>query len=195
MAINIGDKPLAGFGQPIEMLQDCHRRIEFFLGVLKKVDEQYGAGELNDEARRALEASLAYFANSAPRHTADEEESLFPRIRSSDSPEACEVMAELDRLERDHRRGEASHALVDQLVRRWLADGRIDEPRRKLLQIALDELAWMYAAHIRLEEQRVFVVAAQLLQPDELLDIGAEMKGRRSLGGFRPDADRVAKLP
>lgn len=186
MAINIGDKPLAGFGQPIEMMQDCHRRIEHFLGVFQKVNTLFGAGELTDEARRALEASLAYFVNSAPRHTADEEESLFPRMRMLDTPEVREVLTELSRLEHDHRQGEANHALVDELVRHWLAEGRIDAERRARLQLALDELAAMYAEHICLEEQHVFRVAAQVLPPEQIQEIGTEMRKRRAPDAAHP---------
>ncbi|MCC7086416.1 MAG: hemerythrin domain-containing protein [Pirellulales bacterium] len=181
MAVNLGDKPLADFSQPIEMLTDCHRRIEHFLGVLTKVSAQFADGDLAAEARRALEASLDYFANAAPRHTADEEESLFPRIRSRKSTAAGEVIAELDRLERDHRHGEANHALVDRLGREWLAQGRIDESQRRSLQRALDELTLMYSAHIRLEEQQVFALASRTLLPEQLRDIGEEMRRRRTL--------------
>ncbi len=191
MAVNLGDKPLADFSRPLEMMSDCHRRIEHFLDVLNKVDARFGAGELTDEARRALEASLNYFANFAPRHTADEEQSLFPRLRCSQSTEARDALAELDRLERDHRQAEANHALVDRLGRQWLAAGHIDEGPRQSLQRALDELTAMYAAHIQLEEQQVFVVASHMLKPTQLREIGAEMKRRRSLTNCIVQADGV----
>lgn len=187
MAVNLGDKPLADFSQPIEMLRDCHRRIEHFLDVLNKVYAQFGAGELTDEARRALEASLNYFANFAPRHTADEEQSLFPRMRSSKSTAVAEALPELERLERDHRRGDAIHAQVDRLVRQWLVKGRIDATQQSSLQRALGELTQMYAAHIHLEEQQVFVVASHILTPKQLGDIGDEMKKRRSLDRTRTE--------
>jgi hemerythrin-like domain-containing protein len=186
MAVNLGDKPLAGFDQPIELMKDCHRRIEHFLDVLRKVDAQFGDGQLNDQGRRALEASLNYFANFAPRHTADEELSLFPRMRSSQSMHAQAVIAELDRLERDHRRGEACHARIEQLARHWLATGRMDEVQRQSFQAALDELGALYAAHIRLEEQRVFVVASHVLKSEQLREISDEMKQRRSLLCSKP---------
>jgi hemerythrin-like domain-containing protein len=181
MLVNLGDKPPAGFSEPIELMKDCHRRIEHFLDVLRKVEREFGAGELTDEARRALEASINYFANFAPRHTADEEQSLFPRLRSEESAETRAVVMELDRLESDHREGEANHALVDELVRRWLAAGRLDEAARPRLRRALDELAAMYDAHIQLEEGQVFLLASRLLKRDQLQEIGEEMKQRRSL--------------
>jgi hemerythrin-like domain-containing protein len=181
MAINLGDKPLAGFGEPIGMLKDCHRRIEHFLNVLRKVEAGFGDRELTDDGRRALAVSLDYFANSAPRHTADEEHSLFPRVRRSENPDARAVMAELDRLEDDHRRCEVGHALVEQLGRRWLDRGRLDEDQRIRLRAALDELTSVYAAHIQMEENRVFPVASQILKADQIREVGEEMRARRSL--------------
>ncbi len=56
---------------------------------------------------------------AAPRHTADEEVSLFPRLRDTSDPAAAQG---LDRLERDHHEATEHHAAVDVLVRRWLAD-------------------------------------------------------------------------
>ena len=130
---------------------------------------------------RALEAALNYFASFAPRHTADEEQSLFPRMRCSDDPDARTVMADLDRLEQDHRRCEDCHTLVDRVVGHWLETGRLDDAQRTRLRAALDELADVYAAHIRLEEQGVFAVATRILNPEEVRKIGEEMRARRSL--------------
>lgn len=179
VTVTIGSKPLAGFDQPIEMLKDCHRRIEHFLAVLKQVVERFGGDNLPDEGRRALEASLNYFANAAPRHTADEEHSLFPRLRRSGDPTACQAIEELDRLESDHRRADAYHARVEQIARRWLGDGRIDELDRAALADLLDELIAIYSAHIRLEEERIFALASGILKRAELNELGNEMRQRR----------------
>lgn len=40
MPITIGAKPAGDFSNPIELLSDCHRRIERFLGVLATVARQ-----------------------------------------------------------------------------------------------------------------------------------------------------------
>lgn len=181
MVVQLGAKPLAGFTEPIEMLKDCHRRIEHFIDVLRTVERRFGETGLDEDARRALESSLNYFAHFAPRHTADEEQSLFPRLRRSQSSDAQAVMAELQHLEHDHRRCEEGHALIDRIVHQWLAADRLDEVQRKRLRAALDALATVYAAHIQLEEQRVFAIASQILKPEQLREIGAEMKQRRSL--------------
>ena len=141
MLVTIGQKPLADFTQPIEMLKNCHRRIEYFLDLLGKVERQFGESELSDEGRRALTSAVNYFAEFAPRHTADEEASLFPRLRESHSPEARAVLAEVQRLERNHRTCETAHATVDWLVRQWIASGRINVAPRTVLRSTLAELA------------------------------------------------------
>jgi hemerythrin-like domain-containing protein len=181
MAVNVGGKPLADFSEPIEMMKDCHRRIEHFLEVLREAERRFGKSELDEEGRHALDASLNYFANFAPRHTADEEQSLFPRMRCSGNPDAREVMADLERLENDHRGCEELHSLVDRVVRSWLEAGRLDDDQRERLRAALDELANVYASHIQLEDVRVFAVASQILNPEQVRDIGEEMRKRRSL--------------
>jgi hemerythrin-like domain-containing protein len=182
MLVQIGQKPLADFTQPLEMMKDCHRRIEHFLDVLQKVVERFGEGELPEEGRRALESSLDYFAHAAPRHTADEEASLFPRMRSHASVMAQPAMVELQQLEADHRRADASHQRVEQLGRLWLATGRIDPQSHAQLREILAEIVATYAAHIRLEEEQVFVLAAQTLKASELAAVGDEMRQRRQVG-------------
>ena len=84
MPIVIGAKPESGFRDPIGLLTDCHRRVEMFLSVLVKVGVQTQDGSLTSQQRTALETALRYFRDSAPKHTADEEESLFPRLRRSE---------------------------------------------------------------------------------------------------------------
>lgn len=179
VGLTIGSKGLAGFDRPIELLKDCHRRIEHFLGVLQIVVDRFGDGDLPEEGRRALETALNYFAHAAPRHTADEEESLFPRLRGHDDAKATEVMADLQQLEADHRKAEAWHAEVETLGRQWLQAGHIDEPSRARLRVLLEKLTASYADHIRFEEQRVFALADRLLRPNDLSEVGSEMRQRR----------------
>ncbi len=125
MPVNVGTTGQPDFTQPIELMMDCHRRIEHFLAVLQKLAERYANRPLDDEGRAALETAMNYFRSAAPRHTADEEESLFPRMRQVDDPQVRQAMAQIDRLESDHRRAEAAHARLDELGRRWLNDGTL----------------------------------------------------------------------
>jgi hemerythrin-like domain-containing protein len=93
MPIVIGAKPESNFTNPIGLLTDCHRRIERFLSVLLQVSTTARGGELTLEQRTALETALRYFHDAAPKHTADEEQSLFPRLRQMDRPEVKEMLA------------------------------------------------------------------------------------------------------
>ena len=79
---------------------------------------------LDDERRRALDLALRYFRESAPKHTADEEESLFPRLRSVGDPELKTALEKVEALERDHREADALHRQVDELGKLWLERGR-----------------------------------------------------------------------
>jgi hemerythrin-like domain-containing protein len=178
--IQLGGKPLADFTQPIDMLKDCHRRIEHFFEVLERAVEEFGDRELSGAERHSLEAALRYFRQAAPHHTADEEHSLFPRMRRSHHPAVRAALAELDRLESDHRRAEVLHARIEEAGRRWLEAGRLTPADRDLLRAWLDELATAYAAHIRLEDERVFELASQALNAEELREVGQEMQARRA---------------
>ena len=125
MPITIGAKRESDFTDPIGMLGDCHRRIEMFLNVLVRVAEQDRGGVLNEEHRGALETALRYFREGAPKHTADEEESLFPRLRRIESADVRALLARVESLEEEHVCADRSHAEVDRLGMLWLRDGTL----------------------------------------------------------------------
>jgi hypothetical protein len=81
------------------VLSDCHRRIEHFLDVLLAIDQEAHGGPLGTGPRADMAAALTYFATAAPQHAADEEESLFPRLRATTDPTAVQVLELVDRLE------------------------------------------------------------------------------------------------
>ena len=93
MAVQIGAKPDSGFDDPIGMLKDCHRRIEHFLDILFLIAECAHARALTGEERSAVQAALQYFHVGGERHNADEEESLFPRLRGESSGGSLEEIA------------------------------------------------------------------------------------------------------
>jgi iron-sulfur cluster repair protein YtfE (RIC family) len=115
MMLRIGGRPDHGFDEPLGLLSDCHRRIEHFLEILMTVDRQASGGPLTAAQRQDLDAALRYFATAAPTHTADEEESLFPRLRATDV--AGHTIPVLARLEQDHDAADRRHRAVDYLGR------------------------------------------------------------------------------
>lgn len=180
MAIQIGAKASPTFAQPLELLSDCHRRVESFLRALIIVTDQARGGALDARQLEALETALRYFREAAPRHTADEEESLFPRMRACGEP-AREALARIDALEADHEKARHRHELTEVLGRKWLDTGGLSEDETRQLAAALSELQSMYERHIAIEDSEIFPLAAKVLAKETLAQVGQEMAARRGL--------------
>ena len=179
MPIQIGGKALADFTQPISMLYDCHKRIERFLDTLLTISRSRRGEALDEHHRSAVSAALHYFEQGAPLHTADEEESLFPRLRSSTANEAARLGKCLSELEIEHRDKERRHGIVQRLATTWLEGSRLSTEDAQVLRNELERLELTYRRHIRTEEDRVFPVAAKVLPQEDLQAIASEMKARR----------------
>ena len=181
MPITIGAKQESDFTDPIGMLGDCHRRIERFLSVLTSLSTQHNGAGLNDEQNVALATSLRYFREAAPKHTADEEESLFPRLRRSGSPKIESALSSVDALQRDHELAAEWHEEVDRLGQRWLTEGVLPLQDAERLTAVLADLAQLYRRHISVEDNEIFPLAAAVLSPSDRESIGAEMARRRGI--------------
>lgn len=179
MGIQIGQKPSPTFQQPLELLSDCHRRIENFLRVLSLVTDQAQGGALNLPQREALQTALRYFREAAPKHTADEEESLFPRLREVDPAVAHDALEKIQALEADHEKANRGHELVEQLGQKWLKENSLNATDIALVSDTLRELQQIYVAHIAVEDNEIFPLAAKILDAKKLQDVGREMAGRR----------------
>jgi hemerythrin-like domain-containing protein len=180
MPVQIGAKQ-PSFSDPTGLLSDCHRRIEMFLGSLQFVADIIDR-PLTEEARAALESALRYFRVSAPKHTADEEESLFPRLRRLQDPEMERALATLDTLEGDHRKAEALHAEVDALGTECLDKNYLATTEANQFRRAVSGLASIYGEHIRVEDEVVFPAAKRRLSSSQRSAIANEMANRRNLG-------------
>ena len=178
MLLKIGGQPDHGFDEPLGLLSDCHRRIEHFLRVLIALSDQAGGRVLDTRDREQLKTAVEYFTTAAPRHTADEEESLFPRLERRGDRKAVEV---LRHLEGDHDVARSHHEMVDRLVRGWLANGTIDEHDLRELRESLGRLEALYDEHIAVEDKQVFPAAARLLSATDISEIGREMAARRTV--------------
>lgn len=181
MPLQIGQRVDHGFDEPLGLLSDCHRRIEHFLRVLVTVATDVAGGPLTPASRSALEGAVRYFTTAAPQHTADEEVSLFPRLRQCDDAALAEALASLDGLEHDHDQAEAHHAAVDELVRQWLADDRLAKADTARLRDHLARLQRLYREHIRVEDEEVFPAARRALDRAQVEQIGSEMASRRQV--------------
>lgn len=180
MPIAIGQAPESDFHDPLGMLSDCHRRIARFLEALITVTEEARGGKLNANQRQGLEASLKYFREAAPKHTADEEESLFPRVRVRARPPG-KSFALLTVLHGDHLAVVEAHDTVERLGSAWLLDDQLAADDAKSFLDLLCGLRETYQEHIEIEETRLFPFAAKILTPLDLQNIGKEMAQRRGL--------------
>ena len=176
MAIQIGAKPDRGFDDPIGMLIDCHRRVEHFLHILCVVSDRVQDRTLTDDEAAAVQSALHYFRVGGLRHTADEEESLFPRLRAES---AAGNLEELGGLESDHRSANDLHVAVDALYSAWIATGRLSPEDELQLRSNTEQLKHLYEEHIQVEEKIVFPRAAEMLNPQAIAAMGQEFHARR----------------
>jgi hemerythrin-like domain-containing protein len=108
------------------------------------------------------------------KHTADEEESVFPRLR-----EAGHGTPQLDALEADHEDAEALHDELDALGREWLNERTLPEDKLERFRAIAARLRETYARHIATEDAEVFPLARRVLDPAAVQSIGREMADRR----------------
>ena len=180
MPVQIGAKA-HNFTDPTGLLSDCHRRVEMFLNMLEAVGEVIDQSATRETSRAALESALRYFGEAAPKHTADEEDSLFPRLRQLDHPEIHSAFSALDKLECDHRWAMSLHDKVERLGAQYLSIGKLSDDEIAEFRSSVASLAAMYKEHIRVEEELIFPLAARVLSNTEKTAIGIEMAGRRQV--------------
>ncbi|HSE39259.1 MAG TPA: hemerythrin domain-containing protein [Acidobacteriota bacterium] len=181
MAIQIGRKIENNFSNPIGLMSDCHRRIKKFLSIIITVLRQTHGGELNVDQKKALETALTYFREAAPKHTLDEEQSLFPRVRDCDKDLTNNTIQCLDHLQQDHANVIESHQNMDRLGKRWISQGQLCSEDCHKLSATLGELSKIYKRHIYIEEHEIFPVASKLLSSADVEAIGREMALRRNI--------------
>jgi hemerythrin-like domain-containing protein len=179
MPVQIGAEAHS-FSDPTGLLNDCHRRMEMFLRTLEAVAEVVDR-PADEETRAALETALRYFSQAAPKHTADEEKSLFPRLRRLQDPEVALAFAKLEQLEQEHRWTEPLHAEVERLGSKYLSDGRLSAAEIEQFRNSIASLATMYKRHIAMEDDWLFPLAASKLSADEKSAIAEEMAKRRQV--------------
>ncbi len=180
MTVQIGAKS-HHFTEPLGLLSDCHRRIEMFMGSLSAIAKLSGQ-PLNKEGWQALENALRYFREAAPKHTADEEQSLFPRLKTLETDESNSVFSKMDELENDHHWAESLHIEADRLGSKYLQDRVLSESDAAEFLNAVESLAAMYQRHILVEDNLLFPFAAKALSETDKLTIAEEMATRRRVG-------------
>ncbi len=181
MPVTLGTQGQPGFDRPFELMSDCHRRIEEFLKVIRRALERYSRRELDPECESALRTAQRYFREGAPRHTEDEEKSLFTRLRGLGRDDLRELLEAAQRLEREHDQAERIHDSVDARIDGWLRDRRLTPEAAQAMACDLDALDRLYGAHIAFEDDVLLPAAALALSSRDVKRIGEEMAARRGL--------------
>jgi hemerythrin-like domain-containing protein len=193
MPVIIGAMP-GKFSNPIGLLLDCHQRINRFLETLQTIAGEKRGRPLDSEYRKALETALKYFRDAAPKHTEDEEEDLFPALRSLGRADLEPVLNSMDRLENDHNLAGKWHLVCDEIGKRWLREGGLCLRDAAQFEIVLSLLAKLYRSHIAVEEREIFPIARTALSGREKAEIGRSMASRRGIA-FNPEEALVAGTP
>ena len=155
------------------MLVACHRRIEREIATLGRLQRHLPEFGCDDDARAAARAILKYFDGAASNHHADEEESVFPRLRAV-APDTARALC--DDLEHDHE------ALASTWRRlRPLLAGISVAVRANLSAKDVDGIRELYTSHMLREELLLIPLAARWLDAETLQRIGEEMAARREI--------------
>lgn len=159
-----------------EILTTCHEHILERLAVLEQVgDDLQKSEQIEDHHLARLGELLAFLDTVIPIHSADEEVSLFPRLRKL-GPFVGAEHTPMDCMESEHvGHGEQKAQLKVAMVKRDAA---------KAGRCALT-MVREYRTHIRKEEDILYPMARELLtDADEIATMTEEMRGRRVKAGL-----------
>jgi len=162
----MGEDQSVAITDPLAELVRAHRDIEVRVAQLETAGRQ-----LRDEAYRAVALSsikdvLAFFDGPGATHHADEQDSLFPRLRPVDA-----FSQMLGAFDVQHQMNDETHAAL----RRAVADVGSTQALRSLVGRFVE----MNRGHMFAEEQALFPKAAEALSGEALAEIAAEMTARR----------------
>ncbi len=166
------------FDHPLEMLHACHGKIQRQLDTLQKLaahlPAHLPAHGCDKQAQQAAQGILRYFDTAGQFHHQDEEENLFPALRALDVPEKTQIETLIERLLAQHAVmfaawSEARAVLVK------IAEG-VNAP---LPEALVENLAGNYTRHIAIEETELLPLAAHLLGPQQIMEVGKHMAERR----------------
>jgi iron-sulfur cluster repair protein YtfE (RIC family) len=161
-------------GDLVDALIECHGRIKTFAALARRLGE--GAGLGAEEVREAAARVRRYFSDALPRHVADEDLSILPRLRGRDRA----VDQALDRMHREHREHERPLASLLDCCARLEADPAALASLGPDLAETAEALERAFLSHLDSEERVVFPALRALCTPAERDAIFAELRDRRA---------------
>lgn len=162
------------FDHPLDMLHACHGKILRQCDTLQKLSDHLAQQGCDTQAQQAAQGILRYFDTAGQLHHQDEEENLFPTLRTSAGDSAPQLDALLQRLLGEHVVMLAAWAELRDVL--WqLAEGATVP----LSDALLARFIRSYREHIALEEAELLPLAARLLNDAQTRQIGMSMAARR----------------
>ena len=143
--------------------------------MLRSLSLMLGRGPGNEPDRffDVLRAMLFYIDEFPERlHHPKESDLLFPKVLRV----APQVMPTVERLEKDHMRGEGA---VRELQHHLLAWELLGEPRRAAFETAAKDYVAFYLEHMQLEESVILPAAEKLLGDADWSELDAAFAGNR----------------
>ncbi len=171
-----GTEARATLDRPLDHLVACHRRIEEQLEGLERA-----ACHLEDRHEEALDVvgnCFRFLTSNGAWHTADEEESVFPRLVGRMSDEESRFLRD---LEGEHRDVERLLEELRNLHHLLAAGGRVQEGTARRFRQGVSTLCAAYRRHIAAEDGRLIPLAQRILGEADLTALSWEMRSRRRL--------------
>jgi hemerythrin-like domain-containing protein len=159
----------------LEKLEASHRRHDEHMRALVASTRRIAQGGFTGDDQRVIEDAVDFLLRSVPRHFADEEETLFPRVRTL-RPELAD---EIDRIVTEHREHEAHHMRLAAL---WAKASGGDRSAARGLDDEAQRLASLYERHVA-DEDALFVRLQELFTDGDDHAMQQEMERRRGRGG------------
>jgi hemerythrin-like domain-containing protein len=171
----------ADFTKPLEVLFQCHSKIAANLEALRRAGEALRTSDECDfdEVFATVDTVLTHFATAGIKHTQDEEESLFPRMRQYSDSVVSDVFEVIGQLEQQHKRAASIEESLNKMIINLATDETPDKNKLELFCDLSESLYDLYRPHIQMENEYVFPSAGKILTRDELLAVGKEMYQRR----------------
>jgi hemerythrin-like domain-containing protein len=180
--------PTAGYDEPLELWQACHERVLRMVGLLQRLCEHLEREGADEKARVTATSILRYFDEAAPKHHADEEQDLFPRLlqrlRAREDTAAAEKVAdEIASLEADHAEMKSIWLALREVLL------QIEAGRAGVIDAALAALfATRYRHHVEVEDTKIAPALRRALTDKDLATIGQAMAARRGVAWGTPAA-------
>lgn len=176
--------PEGGFDEPLALWLACHERVLRFCTLLERLRVHVEGNGADEEAATSARSIRRYFNEAAPRHHADEEIDLFPRLlrRLAEQPAALSAdndtrtRSAIEALTAEHRTNEVLWSALDAALAQIErgAAARLDADR-------VAAFGQTYRGHIDVEESVLMPAMKRAFAASDWADVGRAMASRRGV--------------